>query len=119
MSSCRTWWLVSVSQNAWIVDALRTPVGRHRGALCGVRADDLAALVGGGVVERSGSGPSRVDDVYLGCTNGVGEDSRNVARMSVPLAGLPDEAFASQSLACVRQLGLDEDRVVLEDVEAA
>jgi 3-oxoadipyl-CoA thiolase len=82
---------VSTSQDVWLVDALRTPVGRHRGALSGVRADDLAALVVGTVVERSRIEASRVDDVYLGCTNGVGEDSRNVARMAVLLAGLPDE----------------------------
>ncbi|WCB93361.1 3-oxoadipyl-CoA/3-oxo-5,6-dehydrosuberyl-CoA thiolase [Baekduia alba] len=74
----------------WIVDALRTPVGRHRGALAGVRPDDLAAQVVGAIVARTGADPNAVDDVYLGCTNGVGEDSRNVARMAVLLAGLPD-----------------------------
>jgi 3-oxoadipyl-CoA thiolase len=82
---------MSGNHDVWIVDALRTPVGRHRGALAGVRPDDLAARVVGAVVERAGAEPSRVDDVYLGCTNGVGEDSRNVARMAVLLAGLPDE----------------------------
>ncbi|MCW3016973.1 MAG: beta-ketoadipyl CoA thiolase [Solirubrobacterales bacterium] len=72
------------------MDALRTPVGRHRGALAAVRPDDLAARVVGAVVDRSGVDPAVIDDVYLGCTNGVGEDSRNVARMAVLLAGLPD-----------------------------
>lgn len=81
---------VSGTRQVWIVDALRTPVGRHRGALAAVRPDDLAATVIGAVVERSGLDPSGIDDVYLGCTNGVGEDSRNVARMAVLLAGLPD-----------------------------
>src|SRR6201991_3080290 len=76
--------------DAWILDALRTPIGRHRGALSGVRPDDLAAHVLGAVVERAGAGPSEIDDVYFGCTNGVGEDSRNVARMAVLLAGLPE-----------------------------
>jgi 3-oxoadipyl-CoA thiolase len=76
--------------SSWIVDALRTPVGRHRGALAGVRPDDLAAQVVGAIVTRTGADPNAIDDVYLGCTNGVGEDSRNVARMAVLLAGLPD-----------------------------
>jgi 3-oxoadipyl-CoA thiolase len=76
--------------SSWIVDAVRTPVGRHRGALSGVRPDDLAAQVVGAIVTRTGADPDAIDDVYLGCTNGVGEDSRNVARMAVLLAGLPD-----------------------------
>ncbi len=75
---------------AWIVDGVRTPVGRHRGALAAVRPDDLAALVVGETVRRSGVDPATIDDVYLGATNGVGEDNRNVARMAVLLAGLPD-----------------------------
>src|SRR5689334_24035006 len=74
---------------AFIVDALRTPIGRHRGALATVRPDDLAATVVAEVVKRAGADPERVDDVYLGCTNGVGEDSRNVARMAALLAGFP------------------------------
>ncbi|HET6505346.1 MAG TPA: acetyl-CoA C-acyltransferase [Baekduia sp.] len=76
--------------SSWIVDALRTPVGRHRGALSGVRPDDLAAQVVAAIVARTGADPSAIDDVYLGCTNGVGEDNRNVARMAVLLAGLPE-----------------------------
>lgn len=75
---------------AWIADALRTPFGRHRGALAAVRPDDVAAHVLRAVVDRNGVDPAAVDDVQLGCTNGVGEDSRNVARMAVLLAGLPD-----------------------------
>ena len=72
-----------------IVEAVRTPVGRHGGALSSVRPDDLAALVIKEVVERAGIEPNLIEDVYLGCTNQAGEDNRNVARMAVLLAGLP------------------------------
>ncbi len=72
-----------------IVEAVRTPVGRHGGALAGVRPDDLAALVIREVVVRAGIKPHLVEDVYLGCTNQAGEDNRNVARMALLLAGLP------------------------------
>jgi 3-oxoadipyl-CoA thiolase len=81
--------MFSAMTDAWIVDALRTPIGRHGGVLSGVRPDDLAARVIAALVERAGVPPDLVDDVYLGCTNGVGEDSRNVARMASLLAGLP------------------------------
>jgi 3-oxoadipyl-CoA thiolase len=74
-----------------IAAALRTPVGRHGGALATVRPDDLAALVVGAVVERSGIDPGAIDEVYLGAANQAGEDNRNVARMAVLLAGLPVE----------------------------
>ena len=74
-----------------IVEAVRTPVGRHGGALAGVRPDDLAALVIREVVTRSGIEPSLIEDVYLGCSNQAGEDNRNVARMALLLAGLPSE----------------------------
>jgi len=74
---------------AVIVEAVRTPVGRHGGALAKVRPDDLAALVIKEVVARSGIEPDLVEDVYLGCTNQAGEDNRNVARMALLLAGLP------------------------------
>ncbi|HEY8486948.1 MAG TPA: thiolase family protein [Limnochordales bacterium] len=75
---------------AVIVDALRTPVGRYAGALSDVRPDDLAALVLRAVLERNGIEPGWVDDVYFGCANQAGEDNRNVARMAVLLAGLPE-----------------------------
>jgi acetyl-CoA acyltransferase len=78
------------TSDAWILDGLRTPIGRHRGALASVRPDDLAARAVAAVVDRAGVDPADIDDVYLGCTNGVGEDSRNVARMVVLLAGFPD-----------------------------
>ncbi|HEX9703870.1 MAG TPA: acetyl-CoA C-acyltransferase [Gemmatimonadales bacterium] len=77
--------------DAYICAALRTPVGRHGGALASVRADDLAAIPIRAVVERSGIDPARIDDVILGCTNQAGEDNRNVARMALLLAGLPVE----------------------------
>ncbi|HEY6596445.1 MAG TPA: thiolase family protein [Asanoa sp.] len=71
--------------------ARRTPVGRLRGALSGVRADDLAAHALSGVLgDLPGLDPARIDDVYWGAANQAGEDNRNVARMAVLLAGLPD-----------------------------
>ncbi len=76
---------------AVIVDALRTPIGRHAGVLPGVRPDDLAAHVIQAAVERGGLDPASVDDVYMGATNAAGEDNRNVARMASLLAGLPVE----------------------------
>ena len=78
-------------RDAWIIEAVRTPVGRYGGALAGVRPDDLAALVVKEVVERSGIDPAVIEDVILGCANQAGEDNRNVARMAVLLAGLPVE----------------------------
>jgi acetyl-CoA acetyltransferase family protein len=79
------------SNEAVIVGAVRTPIGRHSGALSTVRPDDLAALVLQSLVERTGVSSSEVEDVYLGCTNGAGEDNRNVARMASLLAGFPEE----------------------------
>jgi 3-oxoadipyl-CoA thiolase len=78
-------------RDAWIVAAVRTPVGRYGGALANVRPDDLAALAIRSVVDRSGIDPSAIEDVILGCANQAGEDNRNVARMSALLAGLPIE----------------------------
>src|SRR5467141_995774 len=74
---------------ALICAALRTPVGKHGGALAGIRADDLAAVAIKAVVERAGVDPATIDDVIFGCTNQAGEDNRNVARMALLLAGLP------------------------------
>ena len=74
---------------AVIVEAVRTPVGRHGGALAAVRPDDLAALVIKEVVSRAGIAPDLIEDVYMGCTNQAGEDNRDVARMALLLAGLP------------------------------
>jgi len=75
---------------AWIVDAVRTPIGRHGGGLAAVRPDDLGALVLRALVDRTGIDPALVEDVHLGCANQAGEDNRNVARMSLLLAGFPD-----------------------------
>ncbi|UCF60068.1 MAG: thiolase family protein [Anaerolineaceae bacterium] len=76
-------------REAVIVEAVRTPVGRHGGALAAVRPDDLAALVIKEVTARSGIDLDLIEDVYMGCTNQAGEDNRNVARMALILAGLP------------------------------
>jgi acetyl-CoA acetyltransferase family protein len=74
---------------AYVVDAIRTPMGAYRGALAGVRPDDLAGHVIAAVVERTGVDPERVVDVYFGAANQAGEDNRDVARMAALLAGLP------------------------------
>lgn len=75
---------------AFLVGGVRTPVGKYGGALAEVRGDDLAALVVGEVVRRTGIPADRIDDVILGAANQAGDDNRNVARMAVLLAGLPD-----------------------------
>jgi 3-oxoadipyl-CoA thiolase len=76
---------------AVIVAAVRTPIGAQGGTIAAVRPDDLAALVVSEVVRRAGVDPAEIEEVYLGCANQAGEDNRNVARMSVLLAGLPVE----------------------------
>ena len=81
--------------NAYIVDAVRTPIGRYGGSLAGIRADDLGALPIAALIERNDSvNWSDIDDLYYGCANQAGEDNRNVARMSALLAGLPQEVPA-------------------------
>ena len=75
---------------AWIVGAVRTPIGKRGGALSSVRPDDLGALVLENLMERTGVPPDEVEDVYLGCGNQAGEDNRDVARMSLLLAGFPE-----------------------------
>ncbi|WP_295034725.1 acetyl-CoA C-acyltransferase [uncultured Microbacterium sp.] len=75
---------------AYLIDGARTPVGRYGGALAGVRPDDLAALVVREAVRRAGIPDDAIDEVILGSANQAGEDNRNVARMAVLLAGLPD-----------------------------
>ena len=76
---------------AFICDAVRTPFGRFGGTLASVRADDLAALPLKALIERNpGLDPARIDDVIYGCANQAGEDNRNVARMALLLAGLPE-----------------------------
>jgi len=76
-------------REAVIVEAVRTPVGRHSGILKDVRTDDLAAFIIGKMVAKAGINKDEIEDVYFGCTNQAGEDSRNVARNASLLAGLP------------------------------
>ena len=82
--------------DAFICDAIRTPIGRYAGALASVRADDLAAIPLRALMARNGGVDwDAVDDVVLGCANQAGEDNRNVARMAALLAGLPTSASGS------------------------
>src|SRR5690349_9790507 len=77
--------------DAEIIDAVRTPVGKLRGALSGVRPDDLGGYVIEQLLRRNPAvQPGAVDEVFFGCANQAGEDNRNVARMALLLAGLPD-----------------------------
>jgi 3-oxoadipyl-CoA thiolase len=75
---------------AVVISAVRTPVGRYGGALSGVRPDDLGATAIAAAVERAGVEAGEIEDVYFGCANQAGEDNRNVARMALLLAGLPE-----------------------------
>jgi 3-oxoadipyl-CoA thiolase len=76
-------------REAVIVEAVRTPMGRHSGIFKNVRTDDLAAYIIAKMVEKTGVNKDEIEDVYFGCTNQAGEDSRNVARNAALLAGLP------------------------------
>src|SRR3954451_19410226 len=76
---------------AYLVHAVRTPIGKHRGGLAPVRADDLAAHLIATLAARSPSLVARLDHVVFGATNQAGEDNRNVARMALLIAGLPYE----------------------------
>ena len=76
-------------KEAVIVEAVRTPMGRHSGILKDIRTDDLGAYIIAKLVERTGVNKEEIEDVYFGCTNQAGEDSRNVARNASLLAGLP------------------------------
>jgi 3-oxoadipyl-CoA thiolase len=80
-----------MSRDVFICDAVRTPIGRFGGALAAVRADDLAAIPLRALLERNpGLDPAAVDEVFMGSANQAGEDNRNVARMALLLAGLPE-----------------------------
>src|ERR1700675_4894978 len=82
--------------DAYICDAIRTPIGRYGGALASIRADDLAAIPIAALVSRNARVDwSALDDVVFGCANQAGEDNRNVARMALLLAGLPKEVPGS------------------------
>jgi 3-oxoadipyl-CoA thiolase len=110
--------------DALIIDAVRTPMGRYRGALAGVRPDDLAAHAISAAIERTGLEPASVTDVYWGAANQAGEDNRDVARMASLLAGLPVEVpgvtvnrLCASGLEAVNQAGravrLDEGDLYL------
>jgi 3-oxoadipyl-CoA thiolase len=115
---------------AVLLSAVRTPIGRYGGALAGVRPDDLAALAVGAAVERAGIDPAAIDDVYLGCANQAGEDNRDVARMAVLLAGLPQSVpgvtlnrlcasgLSAVVSACHAVIAGDADLVVAGGVES-
>ena len=75
--------------NTYIIDAIRTPIGNFGGTLKDVRTDDLAAIPIKEIIKRTKINPSKINDVILGCANQAGEDNRNIARMSLLLAGLP------------------------------
>ena len=80
-----------MSREVFICDAVRTPIGRFGGALSTVRADDLAAIPLRALLERNPRlDPAAIDEVFMGCANKAGEDNRNVARMVLLLAGLPE-----------------------------
>ncbi len=81
-------------QNAVIIEAIRTPIGKHGGALKDVRPDDLAAHVICELVKRTQIDPDLIEEVHFGCANQAGEDNRNVARMATLLAGLPEHVAA-------------------------
>ncbi|MGB3909836.1 MAG: acetyl-CoA C-acyltransferase [Pseudolysinimonas sp.] len=115
---------------AFLVGGARTPVGRYGGALAAVRPDDLAALVVSEAVARAGIDPADLDEVVLGAANQAGEDNRNVARMAVLLAGLPDDIPAytvnrlcASGMTAITQAALsvragDADLIVAGGVES-
>ena len=85
-----------MTKDAYIYDAVRTPIGRYGGTLSSIRADDLGALPIRALIERHpGVDWESVDDLIYGCANQAGEDNRNVARMSALLAGLPMSTSAT------------------------
>ncbi|RYP82382.1 thiolase family protein [Nocardioides guangzhouensis] len=116
--------------HAYVVAGVRTPIGRYAGALAHTRPDDLAALVVGEAVSRAGVDPALVDEVVLGAANQAGEDNRNVARMALLLAGLPQSvpgftvnrlcASGLTSVVTARQMiaAGDADLVVAGGVES-
>ncbi len=79
----------------YVVDAVRTPIGKIRGVLKDVRPDDLGAIVIRALLQRTGVEGARVDELYFGCANQAGEDNRNVGRMALLLAGLPESVPAA------------------------
>src|SRR4051794_14782656 len=102
---------------AVIVGAVRTPVGRYNGALRDMRPDDLAALVIKELLERTGINPEEIDDVIFGCTNQAGEDNRNVARMALLIAGLP-ETIPGQTVNRLCSSGLQAINTAANNIRA-
>ncbi len=117
-------------QHAFVIDGVRTPIGRYAGSLAHVRPDDLAALTVGEAVRRAGVDPELVDEVILGAANQAGEDNRNVARLAWLLAGFPETvpgvtvnrlcASGLTAIATARQMiaSGDADVVVAGGVES-
>ena len=84
---------------AFICDAVRTPIGRYGGALSSIRTDDLASIPIRSLLERNpGMNPTSIEDVILGCANQAGEDNRNVARMALLLSGIPETVPGQPSI---------------------
>ncbi len=106
-----------MTKSAWIIDILRTPVGKYGGTLASVRPDDLAAWVIKKLLERNPEIDSRqIEDVVFGAANQAGEDNRNVARMALLLAGLPFETggvTVNRLCASGLQAIMDASRAVL------
>jgi len=87
--------LLPVAREAYIVDAVRSPIGRRNGSLSGIRADELAAQVLNGLVGRLDMEPGEIEDVQMGCVTQVGEQALNVGRGAVLVAGWPETVCAS------------------------
>lgn len=104
-------------KKVYVIDAVRTPVGRYGGALSSVRPDDLAALVIRKLIERTGIKPEAIDDVYFGAANQAGEDNRNVARMAVLLAELP-ESIPGSTVNRLCASSLDAINIAARMIEA-
>ncbi len=98
-----------MNQQAVIVSALRTPIGRYGGALSGIRPDDLGALLLRALVDRCALDPAHIDDVFWGCANQAGEDNRNIGRMTALLAGFP---FSVPGTTINRLCGSSLDAVI-------
>ncbi|MBA2546339.1 MAG: hypothetical protein H0V15_05595, partial [Solirubrobacterales bacterium] len=84
-----------MSRDAFIIDAVRTPIGRRNGVLAGVRADDLAAAALNGLVQRVDLDPAEVEDVQMGCVTQIGEQALNVGRVAALVAGWPETVAAT------------------------
>ena len=115
---------MSALKDVYILDAVRTPIGRHRGGLSGMRPDDMLAHALRALLDRTGIAGAAVDEVICGCANQAGEDNRNVARMALLLAGLPNSVpgFTVNRLcasgltsinAAARQIACGEAQIII------